>query len=71
MDSFRSQLVFSIGFALSRSRALLRRILREHTSDEARRELAERVVAHLERSNFELDEEGKALRPRPPVKPHG
>jgi hypothetical protein len=71
MESFRSQLVFSIGFALSRSRALLRRILCEHTSDEARRELAERVVAHLERSNFELDEEASALRQRPPVKPHG
>jgi hypothetical protein len=31
--SFRAQLVFSIGFALSRSRDLLRRLLREGTGD--------------------------------------
>jgi hypothetical protein len=30
------------------------------------RQWAERVVQHLERSNFELDEEGKTLRQRPP-----
>jgi len=47
--SFRAQLVFSIGFALSRSRDLLRRLLREHAPDDARRELAERVVKHLSR----------------------
>jgi hypothetical protein len=34
-DSFRDQLVFSIGFALSRSRDLLRRILKEHAPDDA------------------------------------
>jgi hypothetical protein len=49
-QSFRAQLVFSIGFALSRSRELLRRLLREHASDDARRELAERVVEQLEGS---------------------
>ncbi len=68
--SFRDHLVFSIGFALSRSRGLLRRLLREHAPDEARQELAERVVKHLERSGFELDEGAKTLRQRPPVPPH-
>jgi hypothetical protein len=55
--SFRAQLVFSIGFALTRSRDLLRRLLRGHASDDARHELAERVVKHLEGSGFELDEQ--------------
>jgi hypothetical protein len=68
--SFRDHLVFSIGFALSRSRGLLRRLLREHAPDDARQELAERVVKHLERSGFELDERAKRLRQRPPVPPH-
>ena len=68
--SFRAQLVFSIGFALSRSRELLRRVLREHAPDDARRELAERVVKDLEGSGFELDEQARALRQRPPTPPH-
>ncbi|MDF2780518.1 MAG: hypothetical protein K0S96_322 [Geminicoccaceae bacterium] len=68
--SFRDHLVFSIGFALSRSRGLLRRLLREHAPDDARQELAERVVEHLERSGFELDERARTLRQRPPVPPH-
>jgi hypothetical protein len=58
--SFRAQLVFSIGFALTRSRDLLRRLLREHAPDDARHELAERVVRNLEGSGFELDEQGPA-----------
>ncbi len=70
LTRFRAHLVFSIGFALSHSRDLLRRILREHASDVARHELAERVVNHLERSGFELDEEAKVLRQRPPTTPH-
>jgi hypothetical protein len=45
---FRDQLAFSIGFAVSRSRDLLRRIVREHAPDDARQELAERVMRHLE-----------------------
>jgi hypothetical protein len=69
--SFRDQLIFSIGLAVSRSRELLRRILREHVTDDARHELAERVVGDLEQSGFELDEEGQALRKRPPTRPHG
>jgi hypothetical protein len=36
--SFRAQLEFSIGFAISRIRDLLRRILREHAPDERRRQ---------------------------------
>jgi hypothetical protein len=68
--SFRVQLVFSIGFALSRSRDLLRRLVREHAPDDARRELAERVVKQLEQSGFELDEQGRTLRQRPPPASH-
>jgi hypothetical protein len=48
--SFRDQLLFVIGFAVSRSRDLLRRIVREHAPDDARQQLAERVVRHLEKS---------------------
>jgi hypothetical protein len=66
----RRHKVFSIGFALSRSRDLLRRLLREHAPDDARRELAERVVEELELSGFELDEQGRTLRQRPPAASH-
>jgi hypothetical protein len=61
--SFRAQLEFSIGFAISRSRDLLRRILKEHAPDDAQQQLAERVVNHLETAGFELDEDGQVLRP--------
>jgi hypothetical protein len=40
--SFRAQLVF--GFAVSRSRDLLRRILKDHASDDARQQVTERVI---------------------------
>ena len=63
--SFRDQLAFSIGFALARSRGLLRRILTGHTSDDARQILADRVVEHLEQPGFEIDEAGEALRRKP------
>jgi hypothetical protein len=43
--SFRSQLAFSIGFAFSRSRDLLRRILKEHTADDARQMLASGLLS--------------------------
>jgi hypothetical protein len=36
--------VFSLGLALSRQRALMRRILSEHAPDHARQQLAESVV---------------------------
>jgi hypothetical protein len=68
--SFRQSLAFSIGFAVSHSRDLLRRLLKEHAPDDARQELAERVVKHLERSGFEVDEDGQALRRKPPRPPH-
>jgi hypothetical protein len=68
---FRDHLVFAIGFALSRSRTLLRRVLTEHTPDDAKQQLAERVVKHLETAGFELDEDGQVLRKRPPLQPHG
>ena len=68
--SFRNQLAFAIGFAVSRSRDVLRRLLKEHASDDARDQLAERVVQHLEQSGFEIDEDGQALRRKPPRPPH-
>ena len=67
---FRDHLVFSIGFALSRSRQLLRRLLKEHAPDDAQRELAEHVGKHLEQSGFELDDQARTLRQRPPIAPH-
>jgi len=69
--SFREHLVFSIGLALTRSRTLLRRLLKEHAPDDARQEVAERVVKHLEQSEYELGEDGQALRKRPPLPTHG
>jgi hypothetical protein len=56
--------VFSIGLALTRSRTLLRRLLKEHAPDDARQEVAERIVKHLEQSGYELDEDGQALKKR-------
>jgi hypothetical protein len=63
--SFRDQLAFSIGFAVTRSRELLRRLLKEHAPDDARQMLAGRVIKHLEQSGFEIDEAGEALRRKP------
>ena len=68
--SFRDRLVFSIGFAVSRSRELLRRLIREHAPDDARQMLAQQVVEHLEHSGFEVDEDGQVLRRRPSVSSH-
>ena len=68
--SLRDQLAFSIGFAVARCRALLRRLLTEHAPDDARQMLAERVVEHLEQSGFEVDEDGEALRRKPPAPLH-
>jgi hypothetical protein len=69
--SFRDQLSFSIGFAVTRSRALLRRLLTEHAPDDARQQLAARVVGHLEQSGFEIDEDEQVMRKRPPDPNHG
>jgi hypothetical protein len=69
--SFRVQLAFSIGFAVARSRDLLRRILKEHIADDARELLAKRVVEHLELSGFEIDEADQVMRKRPPSRWHG
>jgi hypothetical protein len=69
--SFRGQLAFSIGFAVSRSRDLLRRLRKEHAADDARQQLAERVVEHLEQSGFEIDEVEQVMRKRPPTPNHG
>jgi hypothetical protein len=69
--SFRDQLAFSIGFAVTRSRTLLRRLLTEHAPDDARQQLAARVVEHLERAGFEIDEAEQVMRKRPPSANHG
>jgi hypothetical protein len=67
---FRDHLTFSIGFALTRSRDLLRRLLNEHAPADARQMLAERVVQHLEQSGFEVDEASEVLRKKPPAPLH-
>jgi hypothetical protein len=69
--SFRDQLAFSIGFVVSSNHVLLRRMLKEHTSDDARAQLAELVIRHLELSGFAIDEEHQVLRKRPPTPNHG
>jgi hypothetical protein len=46
---FSGRCAFSFGFAFSSS-DLLRRLLREHLTDDARDQLAQRVVEHLDRS---------------------
>jgi hypothetical protein len=69
--SFRDQLAFSIGFAVTRSRGLMRRLLTEHAPDDARQMLAKRVVQHLEQSGFEIDEAEQVMRKRPPSANHG
>jgi hypothetical protein len=69
--SFRAQLAFSIGFAVTRSRELLRRILKEHAPEDARQQLAARVLEHLEQSGFEIDEAEQVMRKRPPSRNQG
>jgi hypothetical protein len=60
--SLRDDLVSSIGFAISRSRDLMRRLLKEHVSDDTRDQLARRVVEHLELTGFEIDEQERIIR---------
>jgi hypothetical protein len=69
--SFRDQLAFSIAFAVTRSRELLRRILKEHAPDDARQQLAARVVEDLELSGFDNDKAEQIMRKRPPTRSHG
>ena len=47
-----------------------RRLLQDPVSDDARRQLADQMVQHLERSGFEIDEDRQTLRRRPPPPPH-
>jgi hypothetical protein len=41
------------------------------TPDDARQQLADRVVDHLELSGFEIDEAEQVMRKRPPTPRHG
>jgi hypothetical protein len=63
-NSFRDQLAFSIGFAIQQNRDLMRRILKEHAADDARRMLAKKVLEHLELSGYEIDERDHVIRKR-------
>jgi hypothetical protein len=47
---------------IERNRTLLRRLLKEHVTDDTRRRLAEKVVEHLELSGFEIDEQERVMR---------
>jgi hypothetical protein len=69
--SLRDQLAFSIGFAVTRNRDLLRRLLKDHVTDDARQQLAERIVEYLEQSGFEIDETEQVMKRRPPTPRHG
>jgi hypothetical protein len=64
--SFRAQLAFSIGFAVTRSRDLL-----EHATDDARQMFANRVVSTWSCRGFEIDETDQVMRKRPPTANHG
>jgi hypothetical protein len=70
-DSFRDMLAFSIGFAVEQNRPLLRRILNEHVSDEARHMLANKMIQHLELSGFQVDEERQIMTKRRGHHGHG
>jgi hypothetical protein len=69
--SFRDLLLFDIGFAIDRNRALLRRLLKEHVTDDTRHQLAKKVVEHLELSGFPIDEDQQVMRKKPPTHGHG
>jgi hypothetical protein len=69
--SFRDMLVSSIGFAISRNRDLLRRLLSEHVTERTRDQLAKPVVEHLELAGFQIDESAQIMRKRPPSHGHG
>jgi hypothetical protein len=69
--SFRDLLQFTIAFAVESNRALLRRLLKEHVTDDARQQLAKRVVDQLGLSGFEIDEDERVMRKRPPTHGHG
>jgi hypothetical protein len=47
----------------------VRPILTVHAPNEARQQVAERIVKHVVQSNFEINEATKALRQRLPDKP--
>jgi hypothetical protein len=70
-DSFRDMLAFAIGFVIESNKPLLRRILKEHVSDDARDMLAKKVLEHLELSGFQIDEERQTMTKRRPSHGHG
>jgi hypothetical protein len=70
-QSFRDMLAFSIGFVVAQNRDLLRRILKEHITDDAREQLAKKVIEHLELSGFTIDESSQLMKRRRPPHGHG
>jgi hypothetical protein len=70
-NSFRDLLTFSIACTIGRNRALLRRILKNHISDDARDMLARRVVKRVELSGFTIDESAQVMTKRRPPLGHG
>ena len=61
-----------IGVPVSRNRDLLRRLLKEHLTDDTRQQLGKKVVEHLELSGFQIDEERQLMtKKRPPPHGHG
>jgi hypothetical protein len=68
--SFRDQLTFSFGFAVSRERDLLRGLLKQHVTDDTSEMLGKKVVEHLELSGFEIDEHEQVMKRRPPRHGH-
>jgi hypothetical protein len=63
--SFRDHLAFSIGFVIESNRPLLRQILKEHVSDDARDMVAKKVLEHLELAGFTIDESAQVMRKLP------
>jgi endonuclease YncB( thermonuclease family) len=46
-------------------------ILKDPVTDDARQQLAERVIEHLELSGFEIDDGDQVMKRRPPISRHG
>jgi hypothetical protein len=68
--SIRDHLLFSIGFAISRRRDLLRRLLKEHVTDNTRHQLAKRSSSISNNPALRSMSRGRRSG-SPPAEPHG